>query len=137
MSIVPSFQYLLVMPSGDIKGFNDVETAKGYINIYYYKKINSAEDILEYNDITDSNDQFCNTICQNLGVVEGECKVFDNYSVISKIQEELVFEEEKEEVISKLLSSDIKLNIYDYAIDNILSDVEPIDILEPYGEFLI
>ena len=34
MSIMPSFEYLLVMPSGNIKGFNDQETAKAYINNY-------------------------------------------------------------------------------------------------------
>ena len=28
MSIMPNFEYLLVMPSGNIKGFNDEETAK-------------------------------------------------------------------------------------------------------------
>lgn len=137
MSIVPSFQYLLVMPSGDIKGFNDVEIAKGYINMYYNKKIHNSKDIIEFNDMTDSSDQFCNTICQNLGVNEGECRVYNTTDIIEKIQEELVFEEEKEEVISKLLAHNINLNIYDYAIDNIFYNVDSLDILEPYGEFLI
>lgn len=137
MSIMPSFQYLLVLPNGNVKGFHDIETAKGYINIYYDKKMHSSKDIVELNDLTDSNDQFCNTICQNLGVVEGQCKVFDTLDIIDKLQEELVFDEEKEEVISRLLSSDINLNIYDYAIDNIFSEVEAIDILEPYGEFFL
>ena len=34
--IVPHFQYLLVLPNGDIKGFEDIGVAKGYINIYYH-----------------------------------------------------------------------------------------------------
>lgn len=137
MSIIPSFQYLLVMPSGDVKGFDDVETAKGYINIYYFEKVRNSKYIKEYNDLTDSNDQFCNTICQNLGVDEGECRVYNTIDVIEKIQQDFIFDEEREEVISKLLSKGIDFNIYDYAIDNILYNVDTIDILEPYGEFLI
>ena len=105
-------------------------------NIYYDKKIHSAQDIvIELNDLTDSSDQFCNTICQNLGVIEGECKVYDAVDVIEKLQEELIFDDEREEVISKLLAPEIHLNIYDYSIDNIFNDVEALDILEPYGEF--
>ncbi|EKY26195.1 hypothetical protein [Clostridium celatum] len=135
MSIIPSFQYLLVMPNGDVKGFDDVEIAKGYINIYYDKKVHNSKYIFELNDLTDSSDQFFNTICQNLGAGEGECKVYNTLDIIEKIQEELVFDEEKEEVISKLMSSQINFNIYDYRVDNIFNDVEALDILEPYGEF--
>ena len=135
MSIIPSFQYLLVMPNGDVKGFDDVEIAKGYITIYYDKKVHNSKYIFELNDLTDSSDQFFNTICQNLGADEGECKVYNTLDIIEKIQEELVFDEEKEEVISKLMSSQINFNIYDYRVDNIFNDVEALDILEPYGEF--
>lgn len=135
MSIIPSFQYLLVMPNGDVKGFDDVEIAKGYINIYYDKKVHNSKYIFEFNDLTDTSDQFFNTICQNLGVGEGECKVYNSLDIIEKFQEELVFDEEKEEVISKLMSSEINFNIYDYRVDNIFNDVEALDILEPYGEF--
>ena len=123
------------MPNGDVKGFDDVEIAKGYINIYYDKKVHNSKYIFELNDLTDSSDQFFNTICQNLGAGEGECKVYNTLDIIEKIQEELVFDEEKEEVISKLMSSQINFNIYDYRVDNIFNDVEALDILEPYGEF--
>ena len=36
MSIMPKFEFLVVMPSGNIKGFDDKGTAKAYINNYYY-----------------------------------------------------------------------------------------------------
>lgn len=135
MSIVPNYGFLLVLPNGDIKGFHDLETAKGYINIYYNEKVRNCNEITELNDITDSSEQFINTICQNLGVQEGECKVYDTLSIIESLQENLVFDEEKEEVISKILSEKINLNIYDYAIDNIFNDVEPLEVMEQYGEF--
>lgn len=45
------------------------------------------------------------------------------------------FQEEKEELISKLLSNKIDINIYDYGIDNIFTNSDSIDIMEPYGEY--
>lgn len=135
MSIIPEFQYLLVMPDGHVKGFNDLDTTKAYINLYYAKKVRNSNIIIECNDLTDSSEQFINTVCQNLGVIEGECRVYDTSDIIEKIQDTLVFDEEKEEIISKLLQKDIKFNIYGYGIDNIFNDVESIDVMEPYGEF--
>ena len=135
MSIIPEFQYLLVMPDGHVKGFNDLDTTKAYINMYYMQKVRNSTIITEVDDLTDSSEQFINTVCQNLGVIEGECRVYNTNDIIEKLQEDIVFDEEKEEVISKLLSKDINLNIYDFAIDNIFNDVEAIDIMEPYGEF--
>ena len=103
--------------------------------MYYMQKVRNSTIITEVNDLTDSSEQFINTVCQNLGVIEGECRVYNTNDIIEKLQEDIVFDEEKEEVISKLLSKDINLNIYDFAIDNIFNDVEAIDIMEPYGEF--
>ena len=135
MSIIPEFQYLLVMPDGHVKGFNDLDTTKAYINMNDMQKVRNSTIITAVNDLTDSSEQFINTVCQNLGVIEGECRVYNTNDIIEKLQEDIVFDEEKEEVISKLLSKDINLNIYDFAIDNIFNDVEAIDIMEPYGEF--
>lgn len=135
MSIIPEFQYLLVMPNGHVKGFNDLDTTKAYINLYYMKKVRNSTIITEVNDLTDSSEQFINTVCQNLGVIEGECRVYNTNDIIEKLQENIVFDEEKEEIISRLLNKDIELNIYDFAIDNIFNDVEAIDIMEAYGEF--
>lgn len=135
MSIIPEFQYLLVMPNGDLKRFDDLDTTKAYINLYYMNKVRNSSIITEVNDLTDSSEQFINTVCQNLGVIEGECRVYHMNEVLEKLREDVVFEEDKEEIISKLLSKNINLNIYDFAIDNIFNDVEAIDIMEPYGEF--
>jgi hypothetical protein len=135
MSIIPEFQYLLVMPSGNIKGFDDLDTTKAYINLYYMQQVRNSDIITEVNDLTDSSEQFINTVCQNLGVIEGECRVYKTNDIIEKIQEDIVFDEEKEELISKLLSKNININIYDFAIDNIFNDVEAINVMETYGEF--
>lgn len=134
----PYNEYLLVMPDGDCKGFNDLESAKAYINIYYERLID--EDLDErndynYNDATDigSDDTRIN-VCTQAGVYEGRCEVYNTQEIISKINDELVFDEEKREVIDELSEADINFNIYSYNLDLIISDVEPIDIMEPYGE---
>ena len=57
-----------------------------------------------------------------LGVNEGECMLFDLESILEVIRNSAYFEEEKEELISSLLKEEIKLNIYDYGIDNLLND---------------
>ena len=54
---------------------------------------------------------------------------------IRKKEEELFEQEEKEELISKLLSNKIDINIYDYGIDNIFTNSDSTDIMEPYGEY--
>ena len=61
-------------------------------------------------------------------------KLYYTSDIIEKLQDELVFNEEKEEVISKLMAPKIEFNTYDYALDNIFRDVQPIDIMEQYGD---
>ena len=53
MSIVPNFDYLLVMPSGNIIGFHDEETAKAYINNYYYFRTRNNDVVGAYEDLTE------------------------------------------------------------------------------------
>ena len=79
-------------------------------------------------------DDIANVLCYKIGVEEGECKLYNTRDIIEKIQEEVIFFDEREEVISKLLSNHIDLNIFDYAIDNIFTNTESIDIMEPYGD---
>ena len=50
MNIVPSNEYLLVMPSGNVKGFDDYAMAKAYINNYYYYKTRRVEEVGAYDD---------------------------------------------------------------------------------------
>lgn len=56
------------------------------------------------------------------GVNEGECRIYDLESVLEAIRNSSYFQDEKDELISKLLKEEITLNIYDYGIDNILED---------------
>ena len=123
MSNIPNFDYLLVMPSGNVRGFEDIESAKRYVNNYYYKDL-----IEDFDDISD-------VLSYKSGVEEGECRLYNTYNIIEKIQNEGIFQEEKEELISKLLSNKIDINIYDYGIDNIFTNSDSIDIMEPYGEY--
>ena len=38
------------------------------------------------------------------------------------------------EIVERLCEADIDFNIYDNNLDLLISDVEPIDIMETYGE---
>ncbi len=134
MNIVPSNEYLLVMPSGNVKGFDDYAMAKAYINNYYYYKTRQVEEVGAYDDLTNDFDDIVDTVCYKIGIEEGECQLYYTSDIIEKLQDELVFNEEKEEVISKLMAPKIEFNTYDYALDNIFRDVQPIDIMEQYGD---
>lgn len=134
MNIVPSNEYLLVMPSGNVKGFDDYAMAKAYINNYYYYKTRRVEKVGAYDDLTNDFDDIVDTVCYKIGIEEGECQLYYTSDIIEKLQDELVFNEEKEEVISKLMAPKIEFNTYDYALDNIFRDVQPIDIMEQYGD---
>lgn len=135
MSNIPNFDYLLVMPSGNVRGFEDIKSAKGYVNNYYYKKIISTDVIGAYKDLIEDFDDISDVLSYKSGVEEGECRLYNTYNIIEKIQNEGIFQEEKEELISKLLSNKIDINIYDYGIDNIFTNSDSIDIMEPYGEY--
>ena len=136
MDRIPSNEYLLVMPDGDVKGFNDLESAKAYINVYYEKRIDNDMIEDDYNDITEigGSDEREN-ICINMGVREGKCEVYKVSDFIDKIKEDLVFNSEKEELIEKLVEKHIDLNIYDYNLDALLTDIEAIDMMEQYGDW--
>ena len=60
--------------------------------------------------------------------------MYNMEDVIDKINSDLVFDEEKKEVIEKLCKLEINFNIYDNNLDVLISDVEPMDIMETYGE---
>lgn len=114
--------YVLLMPSGELRGFQDLESARG--TIYQY----DLETILgnthggreyEYDMFTEIND-----IGITAGVLEGECQIFVLEDFIEKIRESSMFQDEKDEIISKLLKEDINLNIYDYDLFSLLNDSE-------------
>ena len=135
MNREPYNEFLLIMPEGTCKGFNDFESAKAYINIYYERAIDENIDDDDENDMTEigSGDTRIN-ICTKLGVEEGKCELYKTEEVINKISDELVFDTEKKEIVEKLCEADIDFNIYDNNLALLISDVEPIDIMETYGE---
>lgn len=135
MNNIPCNEYLLVMPNGDCKGFNDLKEAKAYINIYYERKIDEDVDEHGYNDFTDiGGGDARQNICTQLGVEEGKCEVYSMDDFIRKLEGELVFDNEKNEIISKLMEDHLDINLYNYNLDMFLADMESIDMMEPYGE---
>lgn len=135
MNMEPYNEYLLVMPSGKCRGLNDLDLAKAYINLYYERKIDSDLSEDDYNDATEIGaEEPRRNICTQLGVAEGKCEVYNIDEFMQKLREQLVFDQEKEEIILKLLQEKIDLNVYDYGLDKILADVEAINMMEIYGD---
>ena len=132
----PYNEYLLVMPSGNCKGFNDLEGAKAYINIYYEQKFDDTLHKDGYNDATEiGGDEYRLNVFTQMGVEEGgKCEVYRTADFIEELKEELVFDEEKEEVISKLSEAKINFNVYHYGLDKILANIEELNVMETYGD---
>ena len=127
MEYITAFNnYVVAQPNGDLIGFKELSDARSFISTYNLNNIleNSpiAENAEKFFDLYQEKDQ------QDLGIItgvdEGECKIYDLEDFIEKLRESDFFQSEKDEIISELLKEDIKLNIYDYGIDNILTDVK-------------
>ena len=127
MEYITAFNnYVVAQPNGDLIGFKELSDARSFISTYNLNNIleNSpiAENAEKFFDLYQEKDQ------QDLGIItgvdEGECKIYDLEDFIEKVRETDFFQSEKDEIISELLEEDIKLNIYDYGIDNILTDVK-------------
>lgn len=128
-------EYLLIMPSGNCKGFNDIEGVKAYINFYYEKKLDHTLHEDGYNDATEmGGDEPRLNVFTQLGVEEGKCEVYKTQDFIEILDNELIFEEDKEEIISKLSEAKINLNIYDYGLDEILAHIQEVDVMEDFGD---
>lgn len=122
---MPINNYIIVLPSGEVKGFKEENDAHKFFLGYYEGKVNehSQNRELLYEDYSTQPIESSIEVCIGLGVNEGNCTIYDLHDFILKIQESSIFDEEKQEIITKLMANDIKLNIYDYQIDNILTDV--------------
>ena len=128
-------EYLLIMPSGNCKGFNDVESAKAYINIYYERKFDGVIHKGGYNDATESGgDEPRMNVFTQLGVEEGKCEIYRTEAFVEILKDELIFDEDKKEIISKLSEAKIDFNIYDYGLDEILSHIDELNVMEDYGD---
>lgn len=128
-------EYLLIMPSGNFKGFNDIEGVKAYINFYYEKRFDHTLHEDGYNDATEiGGDEPRLNVFTQLGVEEGKCEVYKTHDFIEILDNELIFDEDKEEIISKLSEAKINLNIYDYGLDEILAHIQEVDVMDDFGD---
>ena len=75
MSNIPNFDYLLVMPSGNVRGFEDIESAKGYVNNYYYKKTISTDVIGAYKDLIEDFDDISDKKIRLIDLLEAINKI--------------------------------------------------------------
>lgn len=112
--------YVLLMPSGELRGYKDIDSARG--TIYQYDIVNMLDHVHsgadgEFDMYTEQND---------VGIIEGvengECQIFYLDDFITKIQESGMFQDEKDEVISKLLQENININVYDLGLFNLLNE---------------
>lgn len=127
--LLPFHNYIVVNPNGDIKGFQEVEDANAYIMEDFVEKIDRLGDNTDmvYVDHMTEPLQSAVDISRELGVYEGECRIFDLDSLIENIRNSGIFEDEKEELISKLMAKDIKLNVNDYQLDEFIMDTKEME----------
>ena len=131
--VIPYNEYILIEPDGRCRGFTDYEGAKAYVNIYYERFVDKKIDESDYNDLTDiGGENSREAICAKAGAEIGLCQVYKIEDFINQVNKELVFEDEKEEVISKVIDKNIDLNIKDYNLDLVLAELESVDLMEPY-----
>lgn len=121
---VPYHNYIVVTPNGDVLGFGEEDDARKYVAGYYVGKIEELSDdrSMLYVDYSTDPLQASVDICTELGAYGGDCIIYDLDSFIESIQNSGIFEDEKEELILKLMQEKINLNINDYQIDNLLND---------------
>ncbi|WP_346847561.1 hypothetical protein [uncultured Clostridium sp.] len=123
---VPYHNYIVVTPNGDVLGFGEEDDARKYVAGYYVGKIEELSDDISkvYVDYGTEPLQASVDICTELGAYEGDCIIYDLDSFIENIQNSGIFEDEKEELILKLMQEKINLNINDYQVDDLLYDTK-------------
>lgn len=123
---VPYHNYIVVTPNGDVLGFGEEDDARKYVAGYYVGKIEELSDNRSkvYVDYGTDPLQASVDICTELGAYEGDCIIYDLDSFIENIQNSGIFEDEKEELILKLMQEKINLNINDYQVDDLLYDTK-------------
>ncbi len=138
MDYEPYNEYFVMMPSGNCKGFNDIEGVKAYINNYYEMRLDDVFHKDGYNDATEiGGDEYRYNVFTQLGAEEGaKCEIYKTEAFIEAINRELIFEEDKEEIISKLCEAKIDFNIYDYSLDTVLADIQEVEYMDDFGSHI-
>ena len=123
---VPYHNYIVVTPNGDVLGFGEEDDARKYVAGYYVGKIEELSDDRSKVYVDYGTDPLLASvdICTELGAYEGDCIIYDLDSFIENIQNSGIFEDEKEELILKLMQEKINLNINDYQVDDLLYDTK-------------
>lgn len=135
MNKEPYNEYFVVFPSGNCKGFNDIEGTKAYINNYYERRIDRVLHKDGYNDATDIGaDEYRLNVFTQLGVEEGKCQIYKVQDFINIIEKEFVFEDEKKEIIFELCEAKMDFNIYDYGLDALLTSIQEVEYQEDFGD---
>ena len=122
---VPFHNYVVVTPNGDMIGFQEEDEARKFIAGYFVGKVEELSDNTEMVYVDHMTEPLQSTvdICTELGGYEGDCRIYDIDSCIEVIRNSGIFEDEKEELISKLMEKKIDLNVNDYQLNGLLMDV--------------
>ncbi|MGL5150579.1 MAG: hypothetical protein ACRC7N_08435 [Clostridium sp.] len=120
--VTPANNYAIVFPNGKVTGVEEKELALGYINTYYRDRLDQIHEKEDYEELEKNEETTWLEIYTRLGVDEGECRVFNIDELIEHIREAAILEDEKEDLISRLMEDKIDLNINDFGIDDILMD---------------
>ena len=122
--ITPVNNYIVVEPTGNVVGFVELSDARSFISTVYLNRILEGAHKGRYShfDMYQEQDQKDYGIL--MGVYEGECQIYDLDDFIEKIRDSGMFQDEKDELISKLLKENINMNVNSYGLEEILTDVE-------------
>lgn len=125
--VVPENSYILIMPDGKIIPAEDMEYAKALVNTYYEKKLELAKAKPEFEELDFTDDESREEVFRIIGNDEGEPMLYETDSIIEAVRESDLFDDEKEEIITSLLSEDVEID--EYSLDAILLDVQNIELL--------
>ncbi|MGL4449972.1 MAG: hypothetical protein ACRCTZ_02130 [Sarcina sp.] len=120
--------YILVMPNKNVIPVEDIEYARAYVNRYYERKIEECKGAKEYEEYDLTDEDVREEIFRKVGNDEGEPMLYDTDKVIEAVRESDFFEEEQEEIIEKLLSYNVELDVEKYSLDTVLAEVEPVEL---------
>ncbi|MGG7178707.1 hypothetical protein ACQPU1_13985 [Clostridium paraputrificum] len=122
--ITPVNNYIVVEPTGNVVGFVELSDARSFISTLYLNRIlaGAHEGRYSYFDMYQEQDQ--KDYGTMMGVYEGECHIYDLDDFIEKIRDSGMFQDEKDELISKLLKENINMNVNSYGLEDMLTDVE-------------
>ena len=119
--LIAENNYIVVEPSGDIKGFKELSDAKSFVGCYYLNNIlDNTQRVKGYGtwfDLYQEEDQ--EDLNRILGVNEGECMIFDLDSILEVIRNRDIMNFTKDELemllkCKKNFSTSYKNSLYNF-----------------------